>query len=114
MSGLIWQRGSSRRYDEPGTDPTNDRATAMNRAELQQLAQERIRDAKVLLAAKQWSAAYYLAGYAVECALKSCILAFIERTGFIFVEKKYAEQCWTHDLEVLLKLAGLEPGLGAA
>jgi hypothetical protein len=45
----------------------------MNRAELQRLAKERISDAKVLLAARHWSAAYYLAGYAVECALKACI-----------------------------------------
>jgi hypothetical protein len=86
----------------------------MNRAELQWLARERIEEAKALLAAKKWSGAYYVAGYSVEYALKSSILAFVERTGFIFVEKKSAEQCWTHDLEVLLKLAGLEPALGAA
>ncbi|MSU78452.1 MAG: HEPN domain-containing protein [Gemmataceae bacterium] len=45
----------------------------VNRTQLQQLAQERVRDADSLLKAGQWSGAYYLAGYAVECGLKACI-----------------------------------------
>lgn len=80
----------------------------MNRTELQQLSSERIEDARALLAAQQWSGAYYLAGYALECALKSCVLAYIERTGIIFEDKKYAERCWTHDIEELLRQAGLK------
>ena len=61
-----------------------------------------------MLAAKRWSSADYLAGYALECAFKSCILAHIEKTGVIFEQRKYAEKCWTHDFEDLLKLANLE------
>jgi len=80
----------------------------LNRAELQHLSTERIEDARALLAANRWSGAYYLAGYALECALKSCVLAYIERTGIIFEDKKYAEKCWTHDIEELVKQAGLE------
>ena len=38
----------------------------VNRLELRQLAQDRLQDAAVLLAAGRWSGAYYLAGYAVE------------------------------------------------
>ena len=79
----------------------------MNRTQLQQLSTERIDEAKALLAAGKWSGAYYLAGYALECALKSCVLAYIERTGVIFEDKKYAEKCWTHDLRELVKQAGL-------
>lgn len=60
-----------------------------------------------MLAAGKWSGAYYLAGYALECALKSCVLAYIERTGIIFQDKKYADKCWTHNLEELFKQAGL-------
>jgi hypothetical protein len=45
----------------------------VNRVEPQRLAKERISDAKVLLGARHWVGAYYLAGYAVECALKACI-----------------------------------------
>lgn len=80
----------------------------MNRAEWQQLARDRIREAKALLAAKLWGGAYYLAGYVVECGLKSCILAYVERTGAIFEDRRYAEKCWTHDLKELLRLAGLQ------
>lgn len=80
----------------------------MNRAELQRRANDRIADARALLAAKRWSGAYYLAGYAVECGLKACVLAFIERTGVIFEDKKYAEKCWTHSLADLMQLSGLQ------
>ncbi len=45
----------------------------MNRLEFQAMAEERIVDASLLLVGGQWSAAYYLAGYAVECGLKACI-----------------------------------------
>ena len=37
----------------------------MNRADFQRLANDRIADARALLAAKRWAAAYYLVGYAV-------------------------------------------------
>jgi hypothetical protein len=89
-------------------------AIAVNRAEWQQLARDRIREAKALLAAKLWGGAYYLAGYVVECGLKSCILAYVERTGAIFEDRRYAEKCWTHDLEELVSLASLEKSLGLA
>jgi HEPN domain-containing protein len=79
----------------------------LNRAELQQLSDDRIEDARILLAASRWSAAYYLSGYSLECALKSCILAHVERTGAIFLDKKYAEKCWTHNIVELVKQAGI-------
>jgi hypothetical protein len=85
----------------------------MTRAELQQLTRDRLRDAKILLAGRRWAGAYYLAGYAVECALKSCIIAHLMRTDQ-FPEKRYSEQCWTHSLEQLVTLAGLKADLDAA
>lgn len=84
----------------------------MNRQMLQLLSEERIKDAFVLIAAGQWAAAYYLAGYAIECALKSCILQRIINEGLVFTEQKFAERCWVHDLAILLKLADLEKNLG--
>lgn len=84
----------------------------MNRAELQRLAKERISDAKVLLDARHWSAAYYLAGYAVECALKACIAKLMKSEEF--PDKKFAEKCWTHNLAQLLDLAGLKAAFDAA
>lgn len=85
----------------------------MNRAMLRQLAQDRIADAAALLAAGRWTGAYYLAGYAVECALKACIMAYVEASGIIFSDKKFAEKCWTHNLEVLVGQASLTSLLNA-
>jgi HEPN domain-containing protein len=78
----------------------------VNRADFQQLANERTSNARVLLAARHWSAAYYLAGYAVECALKACIAKLMKSEEF--PDKKFAEKCWTHNLAQLLDLAGLK------
>jgi hypothetical protein len=86
----------------------------VNRPELQQLADQRVRDAAALLAADCWSGAYYLVGYAVECGLKACVLALVERTGVIYTDRKFNEKCWTHDVETLVKLADLEAIRGLA
>ena len=83
----------------------------MNRGQLRQLAEDRILDAERLLTGGRWSGAYYLAGYAVECGLKACILAYVEAEGAILQDKKFSEKCWTHDLEDLLALANLTPAL---
>jgi HEPN domain-containing protein len=80
----------------------------MNRAEWQRIADERSRDAQVLITAGQWSGAYYLAGYAVECGLKSCVLRRVAGTPeLIFLDRRYSEKCWTHDLDDLIDLADL-------
>jgi HEPN domain-containing protein len=86
----------------------------LNRTELQRLCEERIEDARALLAASRWPGAYYLAGYAVECALKSCVLAYVERTGVIFEDRRFAERCWTHDIEALVAAANLLDVRGVA
>jgi len=78
--------------------------------QFQQLTEDRILDAPTLLAASRWSGAYYIAGYAVECALKSCVISFLAKNaGVIFEEnkKKYSLECWTHNLDSLVELAGL-------
>lgn len=46
---------------------------AMFRKDFQDLAMVRVREAEMLLAAGLFDGAYYLAGLAVECALKACI-----------------------------------------
>jgi HEPN domain-containing protein len=84
----------------------------VNRVELHQLATERIKDARALLNARRWSAAYYLAGYAVECALKACIAKLMKSEEF--PDRRFAEKCWTHNLTQLLDLAGLEAEFDAA
>jgi HEPN domain-containing protein len=81
----------------------------VNRLEWQQLAERWLVDAKNRLDNHRWSAAYYLAGYAVECGLKACVLARVAVSPeVIFDERRFSERCWTHDLWELVKLAGLE------
>lgn len=54
----------------------------LNRGLFQKLANVRLSDAKALLRLKRFDAAYYVAGYAVECALKACICKNIKRYDF--------------------------------
>jgi HEPN domain-containing protein len=54
----------------------------MNRRDFQKLALIRIEDARVLFRGGRYDAAYYLAGYAVECALKACIAKQTMRHDF--------------------------------
>lgn len=77
----------------------------MNRRAFQKLAAVRLRDAKVLFAAKRYDAAYYLAGYAVECALKACIARNTKRHDF---PRRDASKLYSHDLQNLVKAAGIE------
>jgi HEPN domain-containing protein len=78
----------------------------VNRTDLQRLAEDRVQDAEALLSSGRWSAAYYLAGYAVECAFKACVA---KKTNLHdFPDKSLARQAFTHDLVELLNLAGLK------
>jgi hypothetical protein len=84
----------------------------MNRSQLQTLADERVLEANALLVAGHWSGAYYLVGYAVECGLKACVLTHVDRTGVIFQDRRFSERCWSHDIEALVTLAGLDSARG--
>jgi HEPN domain-containing protein len=89
----------------------------VDRKQLQKLAKERLKDAKALLGRKRWSGAYYLCGYAVECGLKSCLLRYLGESGAVFGDQDYLKdlaKCWTHDVDKLVKLAGLDAEFGAA
>ena len=77
----------------------------MNRIDFQEIADLRLRESKTLLAGGFPEGAYYLAGYAVECALKSCIAKRTREHDF--PEKKLVNDSHTHDLGKLLDLAGL-------
>jgi len=75
------------------------------------MAEERIRDAKALMDAGLWEFGYYAAGYAVECALKSCVLARMIYTGYVFQEKLKVNECLTHEFSELIRLAGMSDEL---
>jgi hypothetical protein len=78
----------------------------LTRSDLQQLADARLREARVLLAAGEHSGAYYLAGYAVECSLKACICR--QYPGESFPSKARARgNIYIHDLDLLIHEAEL-------
>src|SRR5215813_11865243 len=81
----------------------------MNRRDFQELSKVRLKEAQALLAAKLWDGAYYLAGYAVECGIKSCIAKGTQR--YDFPEKKKVDASYTHKLAALIGVAGLETAL---
>jgi HEPN domain-containing protein len=76
----------------------------VTRFDFQRLADVRIAEAGVLLAAGMWDGAYYLAGYAVECALKACIAKLTRQDDF---PDKDAARCYTHKIDDLVVLAKL-------
>ncbi|PPQ28440.1 HEPN domain-containing protein [Rhodopila globiformis] len=84
----------------------------MLRRDFQRLALARVADAKVLFAAGRYDAAYYLAGLAVECALKARVAQATIR--YEFPDRRTAERAFTHDLKKLLELALLKRELEQA
>ena len=77
----------------------------MDRRDLQALSKIRVKEAKALLSAGLHDGAYYLAGYAVECALKACIAK--ETRKHEFPDKKRVDDSHTHNLQKLAELAEL-------
>ena len=77
------------------------------KAEFQELAEKRLVEAKALLDLGMWDGAYYLAGYAVELALKACIIKLVMATD-AFPDKEFSKNCYTHDIEKLVGLAKLD------
>lgn len=71
--------------------------------ELKALAE--VADADAALGCGRASAAYYLAGYAVECGLKA-IIALSFRASVI-PDRRFVESVYTHDLNRLVAVAGL-------
>ena len=77
----------------------------MTRKELQALARVRLGEAKALLATGHPEGAYYLAGYAAECAFKACIAKQTQRHEFPDLAR--AQASWRHNLEELAVAARL-------
>src|SRR5450432_16693 len=78
----------------------------MDRNKLQQLAELRLKDAEVLLAAGHWDAAYYMVGYSVECALKACIVQQFREHEV--PDKKLVNSFYTHRLDELIAISGFK------
>jgi HEPN domain-containing protein len=81
----------------------------MNRSDLQGVSRLRVKEARLLLDNGYFSGAYYLLGYAIECALKACIAKQIKRHDF--PDRKVVNGSYTHDLQTLLGISGLKEKL---
>lgn len=77
----------------------------LNRASLQRLADLRAAEARLLLDNGHYPGAYYLAGYAVECALKACIAKGTRQ--FDFPDLDRVRDSYSHDFRRLAATAGL-------
>lgn len=86
----------------------------LTRRVFQQLAEERLREADLLLKAGKASGASYLGGYAVECALKACIAKKASAEEFPPSPQQVKDGYYTHVLTKLLKTAELERELDEA
>lgn len=80
----------------------------MNRGDL--LSELRLQESRALLAAGFPGGAYYLAGYAVECALKACIARRTREHDFP-PDRKQVDRIYSHDLNALLDVAELSTEL---
>ncbi len=73
----------------------------------------RLREAKALLKARQYSGAYYIAGYGVECALKAIIAKKRGVRRYEFPENLKTSDYYTHSFATLVKTAGIDNSLKA-
>lgn len=80
------------------------------RKDLKFLADLRAKEAGVLLADGKSHGAYYLAGYAVKCALKACIAKKTKKFEFP-AKPDYVREVYSHKLNTLVSVAGLDADL---
>jgi len=82
----------------------------LSRVELRKIGKARFKDASVLLCARRYDGAMYLCGYAIEIALKARICRTLSWAGYPATGKEFQnyKSFRTHDLDVLLRLCGIE------
>src|SRR5258708_33209054 len=81
----------------------------ITKAQLVELAQDKLRDAKILFAAGRATNAYYLAGYSVELMLKAILSGRFRENSL--PDRSLFNQVFTHDLEKLVRTALLDTAL---
>ena len=79
----------------------------MNQLDFQELAQIRLTEAHALFTVGHYDGAYYLAGYAIECAVKACIAKPTAAHDFP-PRPDEVRRMYSHNLADLVKLADLE------
>lgn len=78
----------------------------LSRDDLQKIAQVKLEDANILFDHGRYSNSFYLFGYAAEIAIKASIArVFSSET---IPDKKFVNDIYSHDLDKLIRLAGLD------
>jgi len=82
----------------------------ISRKDLQKIARARLKDAQILFQNRRYDGATYLCGYAIELWLKSKICKTLGWEGFPSTNREFQNllSFKTHDLDILLKLSGVE------
>lgn len=76
----------------------------LSRDKLQVLAEERLKEAALLLGNDFWTGAYYMTGLGVECALKAYLARAVQQ--YDFPDKGFVNRAYTHKLKELAQLDG--------
>jgi len=78
--------------------------------ELRKIAKEKLKDAEVLYSKGRYDCSVYICGYAVEIMLKARICRTLKWNGYPSTRAEFQnyQSFKTHNLEVLLRLSGLE------
>lgn len=77
----------------------------MNRNDFRVLCRIRLKDARTLLANRNYDGAYYISDYIIEFGLKAVIAK--KTMQHDFPDKNFAKNVHVHDLRALIGLAGL-------
>jgi HEPN domain-containing protein len=78
----------------------------INKRDLETLSETRLADAEHLFQAGRFSAAYYIAGYAIELGIKACIAGVFQAN--VIPDKSFVAAVYSHKLNELLGLAGIK------
>ena len=95
-----------------------------SRSDLQNLTKQRLDEARALLSLNFPDAAFCLAGYSIECALKAVVCRTLDQDDFYkpdrsnkgarYVQDRIFREFKTHNYNDLLVLSGLSAKLNAA
>lgn len=82
-------------------------------SDLDAIAAARLEDAKVLSNAARYDGALYMCGYCIELALKARICRALNWPDFPYTRREFEglASFRTHDLDLLLRLAGQEANI---
>jgi hypothetical protein len=79
----------------------------MNRLDFQRLSELRLKEGQILLSEELFDGAYYLLGYALECAFKACISKQTKEHDFP-PDRRAVEAMYKHRASELLKASTLQ------